>query len=249
MVYYFWKKVLPLPKKRPLLPYHLPLGAVRAGKEFILMENYEKPQKYPNRLRQCREDAHETLEQVAEVVGVNKSTILRWERGDTTRISRPAVRQLAQHYGVKADWLLTTDEEPEPPQQKPWEVYYPMTEAPLFKWGEPLPSGKVVREDPPEEPPWNADRIWIMVESDSMEPMLKIGDLVLVEPYSAVHTGQYAAVRVDHQEPQICQIIFSPTLLELRSANPNYPTQRFEGADRKRVEIAGLVVESRRRFV
>ena len=61
------------------------------------------------RLKQCREHQQETLDQVAGVLGVNKSTVMRWERGDTVNISRATLNLLAQHYSVSVAWLKGDD--------------------------------------------------------------------------------------------------------------------------------------------
>lgn len=65
------------------------------------------------RLRACRLGARETLAQVGALAGVHKSTVLRWERGDTSKINRPTLHLLAAHFGVEPAWLLG-QEEPEP---------------------------------------------------------------------------------------------------------------------------------------
>ena len=65
------------------------------------------------RLRACRLGARETLAQIGALAGVHKSTVLRWERGDTSKINRPTLRLLAEHFDVDPAWLLGRDE-PEP---------------------------------------------------------------------------------------------------------------------------------------
>ena len=64
------------------------------------------------RLRQCREESRETLDQIGKLAGVNKSTVMRWERGDTARINLPTLCLLAQHYRVNPQWLLGATDEP-----------------------------------------------------------------------------------------------------------------------------------------
>lgn len=70
-----------------------------------------EPNLTARRLRQCREEQQETLEQLGRLAGVNKSTVMRWERGDTSKINLPTVYLLAQHFRVDPQWLLgLTDE-------------------------------------------------------------------------------------------------------------------------------------------
>lgn len=41
---------------------------------------------------------------------MHKSTVLRWERGDTSKINHPTLRLLAEHFDVDPAWLLGREE-------------------------------------------------------------------------------------------------------------------------------------------
>ena len=41
------------------------------------------------RLKSCRLKANRTLEQIGTLVGVHKTTVMRWEKGETERIGLP----------------------------------------------------------------------------------------------------------------------------------------------------------------
>ena len=68
---------------------------------------------------QLRQKKGLTLEQVAAICGVNKSTVLRWENGKTNKMPMSAVKVLADYYGVNYLWLmgLTDSEKPQPTEQ------------------------------------------------------------------------------------------------------------------------------------
>ena len=57
------------------------------------------------RLKSCRELANESLEFIGELVGVHKSTVLRWEQGKTKKMSIGALDVLARHFDVDIVWL------------------------------------------------------------------------------------------------------------------------------------------------
>ena len=61
------------------------------------------------RLKQAREKQHITLEEAGKKVGVHKSTILRWENGETEKIKLPIIETLANYYGVNPLWLMGHD--------------------------------------------------------------------------------------------------------------------------------------------
>lgn len=61
------------------------------------------------RIQTCRLEKNETQEQIGELVGVNKSTVMRWEKGETKRINIDTIQILAEHYGVSPIWLSGYD--------------------------------------------------------------------------------------------------------------------------------------------
>lgn len=62
-----------------------------------------------NRLKQAREEKHITLEEAGAKVGVHKSTVLRWENGETEKIKLPIIEALADYYNVNPVWLMGYD--------------------------------------------------------------------------------------------------------------------------------------------
>lgn len=58
------------------------------------------------RIKQRREELGLTLEAVGDKLGVHRSTVLRYERGDTARIPLPTIEKLAHVLGTSPAWLL-----------------------------------------------------------------------------------------------------------------------------------------------
>lgn len=208
------------------------------------------------RLRQCREQREETLEQVARVLGVNKTTVMRWESGSTPHISRATLNLLAQHYGVTVEWLQgektarpigawapasATAAEPS--------VRLPILGAVQAGFGgavfeeiigyEPASAGAVQAGE---------DYCWFRVRGDSMTPLINEGDLVLIRRQTAVDSGDYAVAVINDEEGTIKQIHNLPDGIELHSVNPYYPVRRFTGEAARQVRIIGRVMESKRKF-
>ncbi|MBQ9860598.1 MAG: helix-turn-helix domain-containing protein [Clostridia bacterium] len=204
------------------------------------------------RLRRCREDSHETLEQIGALTGVNKSTVMRWERGDTSKINLPTLHLLAQHFHVNTQWLMGLSEDMDPPQSPslPNAVPVPVMGAVRAGCGgavceeiigtEPVDAGSLRGE---------CDYFWLRVSGDSMTPMINDRDLVLVRRQEQVDSGRYAVVLVDGEEGLVKRVVYSDDWLELQSVNPYYPPRRFEGEQMSQVTIVGLVVESKRKYI
>lgn len=201
------------------------------------------------RLRQCREDAHETLEQVGDLLGFNKSTVMRWERGDTSKISLPTVHALARHFRVSVPWLLGLTEESVPDTVSENVVPVPVIGA--VRAG----CGGLVLEDASGTEPVDASSLcsgenyfWLRVNGDSMTPVINDQDLVLVRQQESVDSGCYAVVIVNGEEGLVKRVVYSDDWIELQSVNPYYPPRRFEGADVTQITVVGRVVESKRKY-
>lgn len=61
------------------------------------------------RLKEARERRHITLEEAGKKVDVHKSTVLRWESGETEKIKLPILETLANYYNVNPVWLMGYD--------------------------------------------------------------------------------------------------------------------------------------------
>lgn len=207
--------------------------------------------KTAERLRLCREEARETLDQIGALVGVNKSTVLRWESGKTTKINRPTLQQLAQHFGVDVAWL--SGEDVPRRAEEDWLTRHALPMDDLIDlpvWGTAQPG--LVRQRAPlsgDPPPWDSEHFWLQINGDSMAPLFDEGDLILVRRQSTVESGNYAVLLLDGNESMVRRIFCGDDFIELQSTNPYYPTCRFSGMDTMRVRILGLVVESKRRFI
>lgn len=63
------------------------------------------------RIKQLRQDRGLTLEQVAEVVGVGKSTVRKWETGMIANMRRDKIADLARALGTTPAYLMGWKEE------------------------------------------------------------------------------------------------------------------------------------------
>ncbi len=204
------------------------------------------------RLRQCREESRETLDEIGRLTGVNKSTVMRWERGDTSRINMPTLCLLAQHYRVDPRWLLGATDEPGSSREPEQADVVPVPVIGSVRAG----CGGIVMEEaigtePVERSMLHGDEeyFWLSVSGDSMTPLINDRDLVLVRRQDSVDSGRYAVVLVNGEEGLVKRVVYGPDWIELQSVNPFYPPRRFEGAQVTQVMVVGLVVESKRKYV
>lgn len=64
------------------------------------------PQELGQRIREAREEAGFTAEQMAPLVGVTMGTLLRHERGETKRISYERLARIGEVTGKPLSWFM-----------------------------------------------------------------------------------------------------------------------------------------------
>lgn len=70
-----------------------------------ILEN-EKHKKIGNRIKTRREELSLTQQDIGDMVGLNKSTIARYERGQISQIKLPVIYAISKAPNVDAGWLL-----------------------------------------------------------------------------------------------------------------------------------------------
>ena len=69
------------------------------------------------RIKNLRQHKGLTLEQVADVVGVGKSTVRKWETGMIANMKRDKIAALAKALGTTPEYLMGWDENKESPSE------------------------------------------------------------------------------------------------------------------------------------
>lgn len=208
-----------------------------------------------HRLRQCRVESRETLEQIGRVADVNKSTVMRWEKGDTSKITLATIHLLARHFHVNPLWLQGLTDDPTEREQSRAELAADVVPVPVIGAVRAGCGGLVFEEHTDTEPVsaqllrGGDEYFWLRVSGDSMTPVINDRDLVLVRRQDTVDSGRYAVVLVDGEEGLVKRVVYSEDWIELQSVNPYYPPRRFEGEQIAQVTVIGLVVESKRKYI
>lgn len=81
----------------------------------------------------------------------------------------------------------------------------------------------------------------ITVQGDSMYPKIENGDLVQVLRQDWADNGQIAVVLIDGEIGLVKKFEQDQDSITLISINPEYPPKVFEGSDRARVKVLGIV--------
>ena len=70
------------------------------------------------RIKKLRQEKGLTLEQVANVVGVGKSTVRKWETGMIANMKRDKIADLAKALGTTPEYLMGWDEKKDSPSER-----------------------------------------------------------------------------------------------------------------------------------
>lgn len=179
-----------------------------------------------------------TLEQVAEQVGVGKSTVRKWETGMIENMRRDKIAKLATALHTTPGYLMGWEDAPNniPSNMQPMPEMRKVPRVGRIACGEPITAEENI-EDYDETPAgWHADFSLLCV-GDSMSPKIEDGDIVAIRCQQEVHNGEIAAVRIG-DEATLKMVFLHSDYIELRPVNPAYPSiiRRLEEMEEIRIE-------------
>lgn len=199
--------------------------------------------------RQARSRLGYSQQQLADILGVSRSTVAMWESGK----SRPdlnMLRRLAAALHTTVSELLG-EEQTEMPRGVRIPVYGSVAAG--------IPIEAVENYDSEDPDDWeeipaqlarSAQYIALRLKGDSMEPRMRSGDVVIVRLQDTIESDDIAIVRVNGDEATCKKIRITENGLFLISLNPAYEPMFFTREDVARlpVQIIGKVVELRAKF-
>lgn len=196
------------------------------------------------RIEDRRRELEYTLDFIAAKIGVAKSTIQRYEKGQIQKIKLPVIESIAGVLHVNPNWIIGNTDDPTPqnnsspyilplPKMKKWKVLGGTA------CGEPI-----FREldDEAVMAPANidADFVFRCIGDSMINARIFDGDIVFVKS-GPVENGQIGVVRIG-EEYTLKRIYRGPDYLELRAENPMYPAKIIRG-EQENAEIVGRAVQ------
>lgn len=179
------------------------------------------------RLKQARESSHITLEEAGNRVGVHKSTVLRWENGDTEKIKLPIIESLATFYNVNPVWLMGYDV-PMDREIKTDILGNPVVSLPLLgtvkagynylaqeNWIGTVDVETSLVGD-------GKDYFALKVKGDSMAPVFIEDDIVIIKKQNDCENNDFAVVIINGDEGTLKKIKKTDSGIILQPLNPAY---------------------------
>ena len=188
-----------------------------------------------------------TLDNIAQAVGVHKSTIQRYEKDEYENPKLPVIESIARVLSVNPVWLIGKSDD-----MTAYETALPDNILPMpgmggvpllgeIACGEPITAEENIEEyvDLPEH--IHAD-FALRCHGDSMiNARIFDGDIVYIRQQPDVSNGEIAAVLIG-SEATLKRVYHYAGRIELRPENPTFPVLQFEGEQLSEIRILGKAV-------
>ncbi len=184
------------------------------------------------RLRKMRESKDLTIDQLAELCGLTAGHIGRIERDDSRNPRFVTIQKLANALGVKPEEILYPKETPDRPHNAFDAPKYIPNDIPVvgltkagrggFYDDQGFPIGEGFRRVHRPIDVKDPNAYALIVEGDSMSPMLERGWIVYVCPNHNYDNGDLVVVALNSDEVMIKKFRKQDGVMILQSINPAY---------------------------
>lgn len=188
-------------------------------------------------LKRYKEKMGVSNEYIASQLGVNRSTVTRWLKGDTKVTNPEVIEKLSFILGVDVESLINSEERYEKPVLGEVKAGYNLLIDENFEGYEQVTQDDYYRGD-----------FFLRVVGDSMSGAhIHDGDLLYVKKCNDVPSGTIAVVLINRCEVTVKKVIKKEGLLILEPANPSVDVRYYsqEEVESLPVEIIGKVLYSR----
>lgn len=198
---------------------------------------------FGERLKELRKSNHLTQQTLAEMLHVDRTTVVKWE-SDKNLANQDILDFLCDKFGVTLDYLLGRNNIV---IKNNWINVYGSIAA-----GIPLEAIVDItdREEISEEMAKSGEYFALSIKGNSMSPRIQDGDVVILKKQEKVDNGEIAAVLVNGNEATLKKIKILDNGLALIPLNPEYETMFYtsEQVANLPVRIIGKLVELRAKF-
>ena len=209
---------------------------------------------FADRLKRLRKEHGYTQESLAAVIGVERSSVGKYEGKSGVIPSNDVLARIADLFGVSIDYLLEREHRN---QISPANQTFPPNILPVHRRkipilgnvaaGEPIFADEEHEEYVIDDEANDCD-FALRIAGDSMEPLLHDGDIVYVRQQDDVNDGEIGVVLID-DSATLKHIYHIPNGVQLVSENATkYPPMVFTYPECDAIRILGKAVAFKRKF-
>lgn len=196
------------------------------------------------RIQIKREELGLTVDQLAEALGKNRSTIYRYENGGIEKLPTTVLEPLAKALQTTPSYLMGWDDDNTIDYSK-YDIK-PVQRKKIPMLGK-IACGKPIYADEDYETyieassDINAD-FCLTAKGDSMiNARIFDGDIIFIRNQPDVENGEIAAVIIN-DEATLKRVYKYNNRIELRPENPTFPVLNYEGEELNKIKILGKAV-------
>lgn len=195
------------------------------------------------RIRQKREELGMSLQDVATKLDVNKTSVMRWEKGETGKIKLPVVEKLAQVLSTTPEYLMGWESSVQ--EISPYRPGHKIPILGRISAGLPLYAQEQIEGYTVTDLNGGDEYFALRVTGDSMNAArINDGDLLIVKKQEAVDNGDIAIVSVDGESATVKRFFRTDHTVTLmpQSFNPVHQMQVYDLRNTD-IRVIGKVVK------
>lgn len=204
--------------------------------------------KLGERIKNIRKELGMSVDDLAEKLGKNRSTIYRYENGDIESLPIDILEPIAKALHTTPAHLMEWDKE----DQKPKKIGVKIPVLGDVAAGIPISAVENVigTEEITRDMAMTGEYFGLRIKGDSMAPRIQDGDVVIVRVQPDANSGDVVIVKVNGDSATCKRLKKYAEGIGLISFNPAYEPMNF--TDQECIElpvtIIGKVVENRQKF-
>lgn len=202
------------------------------------------------RIKKKRELQKLSLQSVADKLDVNRSSVMRWENGETSRIKLPILERLAQILQTTPEYLMGYEEDDFIDCASRNALPESVCMIPVFdkiQLTDGVPDFQNIIDYVTADAEYRHNCFFLRVSENSMAPRLDEGDYVLIRRQDTVENGETGLFVLDTAGYMI-RLFYREEQIKLHAFNPYFPTLRFDASEAAQIKVIGKVIESRRKW-
>lgn len=212
--------------------------------------------KFGERLRQLRAVSKMSQRELAQRIGMSKSSVSMFESGDREP-GLETLEAIADTFNVDLDYLMGKSDIRNRMQAELARSGYDSGSARIpvlgtIRAGLPLDAVENILdwEEIPQALARDGEYFALRITGDSMEPRIREGDVVIVRKQEQVDNGDVAVVMINGDEATIKRYYKRETGVSLVAYNPAYDPLHYspEEVEELPVRVYGKVIELRGKF-
>ena len=193
-----------------------------------------------DRIRMLRENHNLTQEELGSLLGVQKSTVMKYEKGIVTNLKRSTIQKLANIFNISPLYILGIETTPEPPYPRPAGKRIPVLGT--IACGTPILAVEDYEYDISIPDVFPSADFALVCKGDSMiDARIFDGDFVLVKRQQTFDDGDIVAANLNG-EATLKKAYRVKNGIIIRPANKRYKETVLVGSDATTFSIFGVAV-------